>query len=67
MVTKAGGTSIPVQVDHLKPAQVQALAGRVDKEHNGRLDILIDDIWGGELLFEWDPPSGNMISITGYS
>lgn len=55
LVTKAGGTGIPVQVDHLKPAQVQALAGRVDKEH-GRLDILINDIWGGELLFEWDTP-----------
>lgn len=55
LVTKAGGTGIPIQVDHLEPEQVQTLANRIDKEH-GRLDILINDIWGGELLFEWDTP-----------
>lgn len=55
LVTEAGGTGIPVQVDHLEPEQVQALVSRIDDEH-GRLDILINDIWGGELLFEWDTP-----------
>lgn len=55
LVTKAGGTGISIQVDHLDPEQVQALASRIDEKH-GRLDILINDIWGGELLFEWNTP-----------
>ena len=28
---------------------------RIDVEH-GRLDVLVNDIWGGELLFEWNTP-----------
>lgn len=55
LVTKAGGTGISIQVDHLDPEQVQTLASRIDEKH-GRLDILINDIWGGELLFEWNTP-----------
>src|SRR4051812_22994593 len=54
-VTAAGGTGIAVQVDHLVPEQVAALVQRIDAEH-GRLDVLVNDIWGGEKLFEWDTP-----------
>lgn len=39
--------------DHLVPAEVEALVRRVDAER-GRLDVLVNDIWGGELLFEWE-------------
>lgn len=53
LVTAAGGTGIPVQVDHLKPDQVRALVERIDAEH-GRLDVLVNNIWGGELMFSWD-------------
>ena len=28
---------------------------RIDAEH-GRLDVLVNDIWGAELLFEWNKP-----------
>ncbi|MCM3626820.1 SDR family oxidoreductase [Paenibacillus glycanilyticus] len=55
LVTKAGGTGIAVQVDHLVPEQVQALANRIEQEQ-GRLDILVNDIWGGEYLVEWNVP-----------
>jgi NAD(P)-dependent dehydrogenase (short-subunit alcohol dehydrogenase family) len=55
MVTAAGGSGIAVAVDHLEPDQVRALVGRIDAEH-GRLDVLVNDIWGGELLFEWKKP-----------
>jgi NAD(P)-dependent dehydrogenase (short-subunit alcohol dehydrogenase family) len=55
LVTEAGGTGIPVRVDHLDPGQVKALAERVDREQ-GRLDVLVNDIWGGDPLFEWDTP-----------
>jgi NAD(P)-dependent dehydrogenase (short-subunit alcohol dehydrogenase family) len=56
MVTASGGVGIPVQVDHLGEEQVKALFERVGSEQNGRLDILINDIWGGEDLTEWDKP-----------
>lgn len=55
LVTQAGGNGIAVQVDHLVPEQVNALIERIRVEQ-GRLDILVNDIWGGELLFEWDKP-----------
>jgi NAD(P)-dependent dehydrogenase (short-subunit alcohol dehydrogenase family) len=55
LVTAAGGEAIAVAVDHLEPAQVAALAERIDAEH-GRLDVLVNDIWGAERLFEWNTP-----------
>jgi NAD(P)-dependent dehydrogenase (short-subunit alcohol dehydrogenase family) len=53
LVTEAGGEGIAVAIDHLDPAQVAALVERIDSEH-GRLDVLVNDIWGAEHLFEWD-------------
>ncbi|MGH2985622.1 MAG: SDR family oxidoreductase [Solirubrobacterales bacterium] len=55
LVTAAGGEGIAVAVDHLEADQVEALVRRIDAER-GRLDVLVNDIWGGELLFEWDKP-----------
>jgi NAD(P)-dependent dehydrogenase (short-subunit alcohol dehydrogenase family) len=56
MVTAAGGTGIPVRVDHTVPAEVKALFERIKQEQNGRLDILVNDIWGGEKLTLWGTP-----------
>lgn len=53
LVTEAGGTGIAVPTDHLVPEQVRALADRVDTEQ-GQLDVLVNDVWGGERLFEFD-------------
>ncbi|GAA1004608.1 short-chain dehydrogenase [Acrocarpospora pleiomorpha] len=55
LVTAAGGQGIPVQVDHLDSDQVRALVERIDAEQ-GRLDILVNNIWGGEQMFSWDQP-----------
>jgi NAD(P)-dependent dehydrogenase (short-subunit alcohol dehydrogenase family) len=55
LVTAAGGQGIAVQVDHLVPEQVAGLVARLRSEA-GHLDILVNDIWGGELLFEWNKP-----------
>ncbi|OIJ86317.1 SDR family oxidoreductase [Streptomyces monashensis] len=55
LVTAAGGTGIAVPADHLVPEQVRALAERIDTEQ-GRLDVLVNDVWGGERLFEFDKP-----------
>jgi NAD(P)-dependent dehydrogenase (short-subunit alcohol dehydrogenase family) len=55
LVSAAGGTGIAVAVDHLEASEVGALVDRIDAER-GRLDVLVNDIWGGERLFEWNKP-----------
>lgn len=55
LVTQAGGKGIAVQVDHLQSEQVKALVTKIEKEQ-GRLDILVNDIWGSEHLMEWNVP-----------
>jgi NAD(P)-dependent dehydrogenase (short-subunit alcohol dehydrogenase family) len=59
LVTALGGTGIAVAVDHLDPEQVERLAGRIRAEH-GHIDVLVNDIWGGELLkggpAQWNTP-----------
>jgi NAD(P)-dependent dehydrogenase (short-subunit alcohol dehydrogenase family) len=55
LVSQAGGKGIAVQVDHLVAEQVEKLVARIRAEQ-GRLDILINDVWGGETLKEWDKP-----------
>ncbi len=58
-VTALGGEGLPAAVDHLDPAQVESLAARVRAEQ-GRLDVLVNDIWGAELLkgdpTHWETP-----------
>src|SRR5918997_4457669 len=49
LVDQAGGKGIAVRVDHLEQAQVRALVGRIEGEQ-GRLDVLVNDIWGPEHL-----------------
>jgi NAD(P)-dependent dehydrogenase (short-subunit alcohol dehydrogenase family) len=55
MVSAAGGEGIAVAVDHLDRGQVSGLVERIDSEQ-GRLDVLVNDIWGAEHLFEWNTP-----------
>jgi NAD(P)-dependent dehydrogenase (short-subunit alcohol dehydrogenase family) len=59
LVTKLGGTGVAAAVDHLDAAQVMSLAELVRKDH-GHIDILVNDIWGGELLTggpaQWNTP-----------
>jgi NAD(P)-dependent dehydrogenase (short-subunit alcohol dehydrogenase family) len=51
LVTEAGGKGIAVPTDHLDPQQVERLVARID-----HLDVLVNDIWGAEHLFEWETP-----------
>ena len=55
LVDAEGGVGIAVEVDHLEPSRVEALVARIDEEQ-GRLDVLVNDIWGSEHLFEWSAP-----------
>lgn len=54
LVSSLGGIGIAVQVDHLDVTQVRALAERIGGTH-GHIDILVNDIWGAEILK--GPPS----------
>ncbi|MDE2903798.1 MAG: SDR family oxidoreductase [Chloroflexota bacterium] len=53
LVDAAGGTGIAVQVDHTEPDQVESLIARIRAEQGGRLDILVNDVWGGDDLTPW--------------
>jgi NAD(P)-dependent dehydrogenase (short-subunit alcohol dehydrogenase family) len=55
LVSAAGGTGIAMQVDHLLADQVEKLVARI-RAVRGRLDILVNDVWGGETLKEWNKP-----------
>ncbi|MEU8782787.1 SDR family oxidoreductase [Streptomyces sp. NPDC048637] len=59
LVDSLGGVGVAVQVDHLDSEQVGRLAKRVRDEH-GHLDVLVNDIWGAEILKgrppEWNTP-----------
>lgn len=55
LVDGAGGRGVLAQVDHTAPQQVEALALRVRREA-GRLDVLINDVWGGDALTQWGKP-----------
>jgi NAD(P)-dependent dehydrogenase (short-subunit alcohol dehydrogenase family) len=52
LVTAAGGRGIAVKVDHTEPADVKKLVAGIQRRHKG-LDILVNDVWGGDALTEW--------------
>jgi NAD(P)-dependent dehydrogenase (short-subunit alcohol dehydrogenase family) len=54
LVTEAGGTGIAVRCDHMRTQDVRALAERIEHEQQ-RLDVLVDDTWGGDQWIEWKP------------
>lgn len=51
LVTKAGGKGIAVRCDFSVAADVEALASRID-----RLDVLVNDVWGGDPFVEHGTP-----------
>jgi len=52
MVTAAGGRGIAVRTDHTEPGQVKKLVSTIKRRHKG-LDILVNDIWGGDPLTQF--------------
>jgi NAD(P)-dependent dehydrogenase (short-subunit alcohol dehydrogenase family) len=53
LVDAAGGRGIPVRVDHTAPAEVASLIERIQSEQ-GRLDVLVNDVWGGDPFVAWE-------------
>ncbi|HLI67141.1 MAG TPA: SDR family oxidoreductase [Caulobacteraceae bacterium] len=52
MIEAAGGRAVAVRVDHQVEAEVEALAARIAAD-DGRLDILVNDVWGGDTAIAW--------------
>jgi NAD(P)-dependent dehydrogenase (short-subunit alcohol dehydrogenase family) len=55
LIAAEGGQAVAIRVDHTVEAEVEALAARI-KADEGRLDILVNDIWGGDELVDWGAP-----------
>jgi NAD(P)-dependent dehydrogenase (short-subunit alcohol dehydrogenase family) len=55
LVTAHGGRGIAIPCDHTEPAQVRSVVERIAGEQGGRLDVLVNDVWGGDALTEWKP------------
>ena len=55
LMAAAGGAGSALVVDHEDPASVAELVGRIERDQ-GRLDVLVNDIFGGDRFMEWDKP-----------
>jgi NAD(P)-dependent dehydrogenase (short-subunit alcohol dehydrogenase family) len=55
-VAAAGGRAVAARVDHTDAEQVAALVARIREEQDGRLDVLVNGIWGGDPLTTWGAP-----------
>ncbi len=55
-----GGKAHAFRVDHTVEAEVRGLVDRIRRRERGRLDILVNDIWGGEELTQWGRPPWTM-------
>jgi len=55
-----GGRAYALRVDHTVEDEVRRLVGRIARREDGRLDLLVNDIWGGEELTEWGKPPWTM-------
>ncbi len=65
LVNQAGGTGIAVRVDHTQEDQVKTLFEQIRTEQ-GRLDILVNDVWGGEAMVEWGKPFWELDAAQGW-
>lgn len=55
LVTAAGGEGVAVRCDHADADDVGAFVGRIRSDH-ARLDILVNDAWGGDPFVRWGKP-----------
>jgi NAD(P)-dependent dehydrogenase (short-subunit alcohol dehydrogenase family) len=55
LIAAVGGEGSALVFDHEDPASVAELVGGIERDH-GRLDVLVNDIFGGDRYMEWDKP-----------
>lgn len=68
LVEQAGGRGIPVRCDFSDVADVDGLVARVEAESGGRVDVLVDDVWGGDPYVDfanayWDSPLEDALTL----
>jgi NAD(P)-dependent dehydrogenase (short-subunit alcohol dehydrogenase family) len=66
IVSRAGGVGIAQRTDHTVEAEVEALFARVRAEQ-GRLDILVNDVWGGDDLMEFGKSFWELSTTKGFT
>lgn len=49
-----GGSATAIRADHTRSRDVELLMLQIEAEQ-GRLDILVNDVWGGDHLMDWGP------------
>ena len=64
LVTAAGGRGIALRTDHTVEVEVERLFARV-RDEQGRLDVLVNDVWGGDALTEWGSPFWELSTAQG--
>lgn len=69
-VTRLGGHGIAVRCDHTREDEVRSLFARIEREQNGRLDLLVNNAWGGHESFDgvfdapfWERPLAHWDSM----
>lgn len=55
LIRAAGGAGSALVVDHEQPEAVGDLVAAIERER-GRLDVLVNDIFGGDRYAQWDKP-----------
>jgi len=55
LMEDAGGQGCALRVDHLDTQAVRGLVTRIDSEQ-GRLDVLVNDVFGGDRYAQWQTP-----------
>ncbi len=55
LIDAAGGSGTALRVDHEDPTAVRGLVERINREQ-GRLDVLVNDIFGGDRYADWQHP-----------
>lgn len=68
LVDAAGGLGIAVSCDFTSTADVDRLQARIEADAGGQLDILIDDVWGGDPFVDfasayWDSDLGDALHV----
>lgn len=64
LVAAEGGRGIAVRADHTVESDVEQLFARVRAEA-GRLDVMVNDVWGGDALTEWGTPFWELSTAKG--
>lgn len=56
LIAARGGQAIAIQVDHTKVVEVTRLVRQIESDNDGRIDVLVNDVWGGDPFTVWDKP-----------